>query len=115
MARRIARVVQSFLGGAVIALIATVVHSESFPFVLIGALVVVGLFLVSLRLLTDDRIVTVSGALGVLVTVLILAQRSTGGSVLIAANDAGNAWVIGVSLLSGLASAWPQLPARHAG
>jgi N-acetyl-1-D-myo-inositol-2-amino-2-deoxy-alpha-D-glucopyranoside deacetylase len=115
MAKRIARVIQSFVGGAIIALVATVVHAESFPFVLIGALVVVGLFLLALRLLTDDRIVTVAGSLGVLVTVLVLAQRSSGGSVLIAANDAGNVWVIGVSLLSGLASAWPHLPQRSAG
>ncbi|MEY4319197.1 MAG: hypothetical protein RL378_301, partial [Actinomycetota bacterium] len=49
-----------------------------------------------------------------LVTVLVLAQRSTGGSVLIAASDAGNVWVIGASLLCGLASAWPHIPSGSA-
>ncbi|CAB4863602.1 unannotated protein [freshwater metagenome] len=47
-------------------------------------------------------------------TILILAQRSTGGSVLIAATDAGNMWVIGASLLCGLASAWPHIPSKGA-
>jgi len=114
MANRIANVIQSFLGGAIIAVIVTVVHGESFPWVLVAGLLVVGAFLVSLRLLSDDRIITIAGSLGLLVTVLILAQRSTGGSVLIAATDAGNVWVIGASLLCGLASAWPHIPSNRA-
>ena len=114
MANRIVSVIQSFLGGAIIAVIVTVVHGESFPWVLGAGLLVVGAFLVSLRLLSDDRIITIAGSLGMLVTVLVLAQRSTGGSVLIAGNDAGNAWVIGASLLCGLASAWPHIPSNSA-
>ena len=114
MANRIARVIQSFLGGAIIAVVVTVVHGESFPWVLTAGLLVVVAFLVSLRLLTDDRIITIAGSLGVLVTVLVLAQRSTSGSVLIAASDAGNVWVIGASLLCGLASAWPHIPSNSA-
>lgn len=107
-------VIQAFLGGAVIAVIATVVHGESFPFVLAACLAVVAMYLVSLRLLTDERLVTIAGAVGVIVTVLVLAQRSIGGSVLIAANDAGNYWVIGVSLIAGIASSWPSFPTRSA-
>jgi N-acetyl-1-D-myo-inositol-2-amino-2-deoxy-alpha-D-glucopyranoside deacetylase len=107
-------VIQAFLGGAIIAVIATVVHAEAFPFVLAGGLLVVALYLVALRLLTEVRLVTIAGAAGILVTVLVLAQRSTGGSVLIAANDAGNYWVIGVSLIAGIASAWPTISAPSA-
>jgi N-acetyl-1-D-myo-inositol-2-amino-2-deoxy-alpha-D-glucopyranoside deacetylase len=114
MANRVVHVIQTFLGGAIIAVVVTVVHGESFPWILVTGLVVVASFLLSLRLLTDERIVAVAGSLGVLVTVLILAQRSTGGSVLIAANDAGNVWVIGASLLCGLASAWPHIPSNTA-
>jgi N-acetyl-1-D-myo-inositol-2-amino-2-deoxy-alpha-D-glucopyranoside deacetylase len=114
MTNRILRVIQAFLGGAIIAVVVTVVHGESFPWVVAAGLAVVATFLVSLRLLTDDRIVAVAGSLGVLVTVLILAQRSIGGSVLIAANDAGNVWVVGASLLCGLASAWPHIPSKSA-
>jgi N-acetyl-1-D-myo-inositol-2-amino-2-deoxy-alpha-D-glucopyranoside deacetylase len=114
MPNRIAQVVQSFLGGAVIAVVVTVVHGESFPWVLGAGLLVVAAFLVSLRLLSDDRIITIAGSLGLLVTVLILAQRSTGGSVLIAATDAGNVWVIGASLLCGLACAWPHISSNSA-
>jgi N-acetyl-1-D-myo-inositol-2-amino-2-deoxy-alpha-D-glucopyranoside deacetylase len=112
MTNRIIQVIQSFLGGAIIAVVVTVVHGEAFPWVLGSGLVVVAAFLVSLRLLSDDRIITIAGSLGLLVTVLILAQRSTGGSVLIAATDAGNVWVIGASLLCGLASAWPHTPSN---
>ena len=114
MANRIARVIQTCLGGAIIAVVVTVVHGESFPWVLTAGLVVVAAFLMSLRLLSDDRIITIAGSLGLLVTILILAQRSTGGSVLIAATDAGNMWVIGASLLCGLASAWPHIPSKGA-
>jgi len=114
MANQIANVIQSFLGGAVIAVVVTVVHGESFPWVLSAGLLVAAAFLMSLRLLSDDRIITIAGSLGLLVTILILAQRSTGGSVLIAATDAGNVWVIGASLLCGLASAWPHTPSNSA-
>lgn len=115
MLERVVRTVQSFLGGAIIAAIATVVHAESFPWILVAALGVVACFLIGLRLVTDDRVVALSGAAGVLLTVLLLAQRSPGGSVLIAANDAGNVWVIGVSVLCGLAIAWPRIPHSGAG
>jgi N-acetyl-1-D-myo-inositol-2-amino-2-deoxy-alpha-D-glucopyranoside deacetylase len=109
MPKAIGRVIQSFIGGALIAAVVTVVHAESFPWVLAGGLAVVASYLIALRLLETDRIVTIAGAAGVLVTVLVLAQRSAGGSVLIAANDAGNVWVIGASLLAGLTSAWPNI------
>ena len=115
MRNRVARVIQAFLGGALIAAIATVVHAESYPWVLIIALAVVACFVIGLRLVTPDRLVTVAGSAGVLLTVLVLAQRSPGGSVLIAANDAGNIWVLGVSLLGGLASAWPHISRPAAG
>lgn len=105
----IGRVIQAFVGGALIAVVVTVVHAVSFPWVLAGGLVVVGCYLIALRLLETERLVTIAGAAGVLVTVLVLAQRSAGGSILIAANDAGNVWVIGAALLAGLTSAWPNI------
>lgn len=115
MLNRVARVVQAFLAGGLIAAIATIVHAESYPWVLVLALGVVACFIVGLRLVTPDRLVTVAGSAGVLLTVLVLAQRSPGGSVLIAANDAGNFWVIGVSLVGGIVSAWPHISRPAAG
>jgi N-acetyl-1-D-myo-inositol-2-amino-2-deoxy-alpha-D-glucopyranoside deacetylase len=108
---RVGRVIQAFLGGALIAVVVTVVHGESFPWVLAGGLAVVACYLIALRLIETDRLIPIAGASGVLVTVLVLAQRSAGGSVLIAANDAGNVWVIGASLLAGLTIAWPNISA----
>lgn len=113
MRERVISVVQAFLGGIVIAFVVTVVHAESFPWVVLAGIAVVGCFVVALRLLADDRIVTVAGALGVVVTIFVLAQRSPGGSVLIAANDAGNIWVIGSSLVCGLATVWPEIRRRE--
>ena len=112
MRDRVIRVVEAFAGGVLVAMLATVVHAVSFPWALLLALATVTAFLVALRLLSDDRIVAVSGAIAVIVTVFIFSQRSSGGSVLIQANIAGNVWVFGASIIAGLASAWPEIRFR---
>ncbi|MEY4477044.1 MAG: hypothetical protein RJA31_548 [Actinomycetota bacterium] len=112
MFERVLRVVQAFLAGIVIAMLATVVHGEWFPFALVVGLATVTSFLVALRLLWEDRIVTVSGAIAVVVTVFVFSQRSAGGSVLIQADLAGNVWVFGTAIIAGLAVAWPQIALR---
>lgn len=112
MLERIIRVVEAFAGGVLIAMLATVVHAEWFPWALLLALATVTAFLVALRLLWDDRLVTVSGAIAVVVTVFIFSQQSAGGSVLIQANVPGNVWVFGASIIAGLASAWPEIRFR---
>lgn len=113
MANRIIRVVEAFLGGLLIAFVVTVVHGEGFPWVVALGLVVVCAYCMALRLLDDNRIVTVAGMMGIVVTVFVLAQRSPGGSVLIAATDAGNTWVLGSALISGLVAVWPRIPERQ--
>ena len=112
MFERVIRVVQAFLAGIVIAMLATVVHGEWFPFALVIGLATVTSFLIALRMLWEDRIVTVSGAIAVVVTVFIFSQRSAGGSVLIQADLAGNIWVFGTAIIAGLAAAWPQIAFR---
>lgn len=106
------RVIQAFAGGVIIAMLATVVHGEWFPLALVGGLVTIAAYVVALRLLWEDRIISVSGSLAVVVTVFILAQQSPGGSVLIQANLAGNVWVFGSAIIAGLAAAWPQISLR---
>ena len=110
MLDRVIRVVQAFIAGVIIALLGTVVHGEMFPFALALALGTVVCFLVTIRILWADRLATVSGAIAVVVTVFIFSQRSSGGSVLIQADLAGNAWVFGTAIIAGLAAAWPQIP-----
>ena len=112
MLERVSRVIQAFVGGVLIAMLATVAHGEFFPWALVGSFVTVIAFLSALRLLNDDKIVTVSGAVAILVTVLIFAQRSTGGSVLIQGNLAGTIWVFGTAVIAGLFSVWPQIRLR---
>ncbi len=113
MASRILHVVEAFVGGMIVAFVATVVHGVGFPWVVGIALLVVGSYCVALRLLDDNRITTVAGMIGIIVTVFVLAQRSPGGSVLIAATDAGNVWVLGSSLIAGLVAVWPKFPERR--
>ena len=106
------RSVAAYLGGTTIAIVATVAHAEFYPYALIGSLLVVSCYLVSLRLLAEQRIVQVAGAVGVAATVFMLAQKSAGGSVLIAAGDAGNYWFLGCFAVAALVSVWPNLPQR---
>jgi hypothetical protein len=112
MVERVIRVVQAFAGGVVIAALATVVHGEWSPWVLIAALATVTSYLIALRILWEDRMVALSGAIAIVVTVFIFAQQSTGGSVLIQANLPGNVWVFGTAVIAGLASAWPEISFR---
>jgi hypothetical protein len=109
MRDQILRVVEAFLGGIIIAFVVTVVHAVSFPWVVGVGLVVVAAYLLALRLFDPNRITTVAGMLGIVLTIFILAQRSPGGSVLIAATDAGNSWVLGSAFVSGLIAVWPSL------
>lgn len=115
MRDRILNVIAAFLGGVLVASLATVVHGEWFPWALAASLATAACYLLALRLLTDDRLVSVSGAIAVFVTVFIFSQQSPGGSVLIQANVAGNLWVFGSAIIAGLAAAWPQIGfrARH--
>lgn len=112
MRERVFGVIQAFAGGVLITLLATVVHAEWFPWALIASLGTVASYLLALRLLTDDRMVSASGAVAVFVTVMIFSAQSPGGSVLIQASFAGNVWVFGSAVLAGLAAAWPQISFR---
>ncbi|MEY4397398.1 MAG: hypothetical protein RLZZ40_1154 [Actinomycetota bacterium] len=112
MLERVIRVVEAFAAGVLIAMLATVVHAEWFPWALVLALVTVTAFLTSLRMLSPDRLVTVSGAISVVVTVFIFSQQSSGGSVLIQADLAGTIFVFGTAVIAGLASAWPEIGFR---
>ena len=112
MLERVFRVIQAFVGGVLIAMLASIAHGEFFPWALVVSLVTVIAYLTALRLLNDDKIVTVSGAIAILVTVLIFAQRSTGGSVLIQGNLAGTVWVFGSAVIAGMFSVWPQIRFR---
>jgi N-acetyl-1-D-myo-inositol-2-amino-2-deoxy-alpha-D-glucopyranoside deacetylase len=109
MRNRILAVVGSSLGGVFVASVATVVHAEAFPFVVAASLAVVALFVIALRLVTEDRLVATAAAIAILATVFVFSQRSAGGSVLIQGDLVGNVWVFGSAVIAGLAIAWPQI------
>ncbi|PTW91338.1 hypothetical protein C8A06_1058 [Microbacteriaceae bacterium MWH-Ta3] len=106
--------IAALVGGAMIAAIITVVHQEAAPWILIAGLLVVAVYLLGLRWVTDDRWPTYAGAAGILVTVYVLAQESAGGSILIPGNEFGTWWVYGSAAIALVIVLWPRVTFRAA-
>jgi hypothetical protein len=113
---RILALVVSFLLGAVIGILGTVVHQVSFsvfglfdvPVGLLVALPATALLLAGLRLVAPSRLAAVLAAVALVGVVALLALPSQGGSVLIPAGVAGMVWVIGSTLVAVVVLAWPE-------
>lgn len=108
-----------FVGG-LIGSITTVLHQSSasvlgieLPWGLVLSLATVAAYLLGLRLVRGERVSVIFGALGVLISVFLFSQRSTGGSVLVPDNLAGSIWAIAPTLIATIIVAWPKLPERH--
>ncbi|MEY5017305.1 MAG: hypothetical protein RL431_354 [Actinomycetota bacterium] len=112
MAKNWGSVVGALLGGVLLAIIVTVVHQVWFPWLVVGGVAIVGLYVTGLRLSNDSRWPSSAGAIGVLGGVFLLAQRSPGGSVLIPANDAALVWVYGSAIICALVVLWPNVSFR---
>lgn len=100
------------LAGIAVGAIGTVVHQR--PIGLAVSLLIAACLVVGLRVVFSSRVAAGAAALGLLLAVGVLAQRSAGGSVLIPASEpgalpAGEIWVYGTVVIVGLALAWPRL------
>ncbi|GAB2816804.1 hypothetical protein GCM10027022_03660 [Alpinimonas psychrophila] len=107
--------------GALVGSVTTVIHQSSIsvlgidiPWGLVASLGTVAAYLLGLRLVRGERVSVIFGALGVLISVYIFSQRSTGGSVLVPNNLAGSIWAIAPTLIATIIVAWPKLPERQA-
>ena len=111
----------ALLVGALVGSVTTVIHqsvitvlSIDIPWGLVVSLATVTAFLLGLRLVRGERLSVICGALGVLISVFVFSQRSTGGSVLVPDNLLGSIWAIAPTLIATIIVAWPKLPERQA-
>lgn len=120
--RRVLAVLAGLAMGVFIGSVTTVIHQSgldiagiSIPWGIVAALLIVVGFLAGLRLATESRLVALFGAIGVELMVLLLSQRSQGGSVLVPANLAGNIWAAAPAIIGVVVLAWPHIPAKVRG
>lgn len=100
--------------GVVFGMLGTVVHSATIgsahiPWGIVVALAALGCLLAGIRLLSDGRLYTGCAALGSLIAIGILSQKSFGGSVLITNSALGWTWMAGAVVIALLAVGWPRL------
>ncbi|AAT89414.1 hypothetical protein ATY41_09655 [Leifsonia xyli subsp. xyli] len=121
MLSRIVSAVPLLIVGAIVGGVGTVAHQIAvgwgvpIPLGLIGSLLAIAALLAGLRLLGHSRVPAALAAAGTLGTILVFAQQSPGGSVLIPDNALGQIWLVAPFLIAAVALAWPDLSRRGAG
>jgi hypothetical protein len=110
-----AAILGATLGGLVVGGVTTIYHSAWFPYGLIAAVALLGFYLTSLRVVSRTRVLATWAALGVIGSMTVLAGLDAQGSVLIAGNTAGLAFLGSATLVTLVALAWPRLTPRATG
>jgi uncharacterized protein DUF6113 len=121
MLSRIVNYVLLFVVGVVIGSVGTIAHQSvwktgdiSWPWGLVAALLAYTALLVGLRLLAKGRLPALIAALGTIAIVLLFAQKSAGGSVLIRNDLLGQIWLVGPIVIAAVVLAWPDLSKHRA-
>ena len=115
MLSRILSYLLLFLAGALLGAVGTVAHQTTvnwgipIPLGLIGSLLAYTALLIGLRLLGSNRLPAISAAMGTILSILLFAQKSAGGSVLIPNNLLGQLWLVGPIVIAAVVVAWPDL------
>lgn len=109
---RVTGVIAALLGGVCVGAVATLYHGAWFPWGLVGALVVVSLYVAALRVVGDTRALAFAGSAGFVGVITVLAGVDSQGSVLILADTAGAVFLAVVTLVTVIALAWPKLSPR---
>ena len=115
MLSRIVTYVLLLLAGALVGAVGTVAHQTTvhwgvpIPLGLIGSLAAYAALLVGLRLLGSNRLPALFAAIGTILSILLFAQKSAGGSVLIPDNLLGQIWLVGSILIAMVVVAWPDV------
>jgi hypothetical protein len=102
----------SFVGGVFVGAVAGVYHAAWFPMGLILSLVITTLYAVATRVLFIERVAASGAALGVVITIVLLAGSDRSGSVLIMANTAGLTFLAVVTIVTMIVLAWPRFSPR---
>lgn len=118
MVGRIVNSILLFLLGVVVGLIGTVAHQSHLPVLgievpwgIVVALLTVTCLILGLRLVNERRGPAFSNALGTVLAVALLSQKSVGGSVLIPSNTLGVLWIFGPVVIATVVLAWPDTSA----
>lgn len=105
---------------AVVGAVTTVIHQShvtvadiDLPWGLVLSLAVVVAWLIGLLLLGISRWGLMLSGLTLLGAVYLLSQRGPGGSVLVPDSWVGNAWIVGVPLVTVVIIFWPRIPRRR--
>jgi hypothetical protein len=103
--------------GLVFGTLGTVLHTATIgtlrvPWGIVVALAALGCLLAGIRLLGDGRLNTAFAALGSLVAIGVLSQKSFGGSVLVTNSVLGWTWMCGAVVIAVAAVAWPRRRSR---
>jgi hypothetical protein len=115
MLGRILTYVLLLLAGALVGAVGTVAHQTTvtwgvpIPLGLIGSLAAYTALLVGLRLLAGNRLPALVAAIGTILSILLFAQKSAGGSVLIPDDLLGQIWLVGSILIATVVVAWPDV------
>lgn len=109
---RVGAVAGVIVGGIFVGAVATAYHGAWFPWGLVASTVLVLLFVAALRVVGRTRVLAVSGSLGVVGVIVVLAGGDSQGSVLIAAGTAGLLFLGLVTLVTVISLAWPKLSPR---
>ena len=105
----------SAIGGALIAAVTTPLAQASvdvleitIPWGLVAALLTVTAYVLGLRLVSDTRTLSLCGAIGVVVVIMLLSLPGPGGGVIVPGNLYGTLWAAVPSLIFVVIIAFPS-------
>jgi hypothetical protein len=105
----------SAMGGALIAAVTTPLAQASvdvleitIPWGLVAALLTVSAYVLGLRLVSDTRTLSLCGAIGVVVVIMLLSLPGPGGGVIVPGNLYGTLWAAVPSLIFVVIIAFPS-------
>ena len=103
------------LGGALISAVTTPLAQASIdvlgvtiPWGLVAALITVTAYVLGLRLVSDTRMLSLFGAIGVVVVIMLLSLPGPGGGVIVPGNLYGTLWAAVPSLIFVVIIAFPS-------
>jgi hypothetical protein len=103
------------MGGALISAVTTPMAQASIdvlgvtiPWGLVAALITVTAYVLGLRLVSDTRMLSLFGAIGVVVVIMLLSLPGPGGGVIVPGNLYGTLWAAVPSLIFVVIIAFPS-------
>ena len=103
------------VGGALISAVTTPLVQAStdvldvtIPWGLVAALLTVTAYVLGLRLMSDNRMLSLFGAIGVVAVIVLLSLPGPGGGVIVPGNLSGSLWAAAPSIIFVIIIAFPS-------